>query len=157
MLMGLDRVLGAAVVKARRALQLEVHLTADRYDAADQSLAMSVVLCAIGMKSSTSPTPSGVKKRVIRTLVSGKYSCLDVQPPSAGASDSSHPAGIEDRGEDARGVKARTAIPVDRSIGADKRDAAEVADQSVIGDRKITGHCCLPHARHGLRRRWAGR
>ena len=28
------------------------------------------------MKSCTSPTPSGVRNRVIRTLVSGKYSCL---------------------------------------------------------------------------------
>ena len=29
-----------------------------------------------GMKSTTSPTPSGVRNRVIRIAVSGKYSCL---------------------------------------------------------------------------------
>ena len=33
---------------------------------------MSVVTGSIGMKSCTSPTPSGVKKRVMRMLVSGK-------------------------------------------------------------------------------------
>ena len=43
MLMALDRVLGAAVVKARRALQLEAHLTAHRDDPAHQSLAMLAV------------------------------------------------------------------------------------------------------------------
>ena len=29
------------------------------------------------MKSTTSPTPSAVKKRVIRTAESGKYICFD--------------------------------------------------------------------------------
>ena len=43
MLMALDRVLGAAVVKARRALQLEVHLTAHGDDPAHQSLAMRAI------------------------------------------------------------------------------------------------------------------
>ena len=29
-----------------------------------------------GMKSTTSPTPASVRKRVMRTAVSGRYSCL---------------------------------------------------------------------------------
>ena len=40
MLVALDRVLGAPVVKAWRALQLEAHLTAHRHDPAHQPLAM---------------------------------------------------------------------------------------------------------------------
>ena len=32
---------------------------------------------ATGMKSVTSPTPSGVMNRVIRMAVSGKYSCRE--------------------------------------------------------------------------------
>src|SRR5438105_426499 len=41
--MALERVLGAAVVKARRALHLEAHLTAHREDPAYQSLAMLAI------------------------------------------------------------------------------------------------------------------
>jgi hypothetical protein len=37
-----------------------------------------------GMKSSTSPTPSGVMNRVISMAVSGKYSCLVTYPSVAG-------------------------------------------------------------------------
>lgn len=41
--MALDRVFGAGVVKARRALQLEAHLAEHRHDPAYQSLAMLAV------------------------------------------------------------------------------------------------------------------
>ncbi len=36
------------------------------------SVAGALVLGETGMKSCTSPTPSGVRKRVIRTFVSGQ-------------------------------------------------------------------------------------
>ena len=39
----------------------------------------------IGMKSCTSPTPAGVRKRVIRTFVSGRYSCFGTQSSTIGA------------------------------------------------------------------------
>ena len=46
---------------------------------------------SIGMKSCTSPTPSSVKKRVMRTFVSGKYSCLASQSSPSGAARRSRP------------------------------------------------------------------
>src|SRR5207253_340530 len=49
-------------------------------------------------------------------------------------------ADIEDRGKNARGVKARAAIPVDRSVSPDKSNAMQVANEPMIGDREITTH-----------------
>jgi hypothetical protein len=46
-------------------------------------------------------------------------------------------AGVEDRREHAGGIEPRAAIPVDRPVGADKRDSVQVADQAVLGDRQI--------------------
>ena len=46
---------------------------------------------------------------------------------------------VEDRCEDARRVEARAAVPVDRPVGADERDGAQVADDSVLGDRQVRG------------------
>ena len=45
--------------------------------------------------------------------------------------------GVENRREDARRVKARTAVPVDRPDGADERNRVQVADQAVLGDRQV--------------------
>jgi hypothetical protein len=41
--------------------------------------------------------------------------------------------GVEDRGKHAGRVEAG-AVPVDRAIGADKRDRVQVADHSMLGD-----------------------
>ena len=40
--------------------------------------ARAAVALLTGMKSTTSPTPASVMKRVTRIAVSGKYSCLRV-------------------------------------------------------------------------------
>jgi len=45
---------------------------------------MATALDAVGMKSTTSPTPASVRKRVMRMAVSGKYSCLVVTESAAG-------------------------------------------------------------------------
>ena len=37
---------------------------------------LEAIVPATGMKSTTSPTPASVMKRVTRAAVSGKYSCL---------------------------------------------------------------------------------
>ena len=63
----------AGVVEARSDLDLEVHRpAAQRTRRTSRWRSMSAGSPAIGMKSWISPTPSGVKKRVIRTFVSGK-------------------------------------------------------------------------------------
>ena len=71
MLHELDLVLFAAVVEARHAFHLQAHLAAD---ATTRRISRRRWFGSrwIGMKSSTSTTPSGVMKRVIRTFVSGK-------------------------------------------------------------------------------------
>jgi hypothetical protein len=51
---------------------------------------------------------------------------------------------VENRGKDARRVKARAAIPVDRPVGPDKRNAVQVTDQPVIGDWEITAEPIPP-------------
>lgn len=38
----------------------------------------------IGMKSTTSPTPSGVRNRVIRIAVSGRYICFELNTSAVG-------------------------------------------------------------------------
>ena len=48
--------------------------------------------------------------------------------------------GVEDRHEDARRVKPRAAVPVDRPVGADQRDGVQVAGQAVFGDGQVAGH-----------------
>ena len=44
---------------------------------------------------------------------------------------------VEDRPEDARRVEPRAAVPVDRAVGADERDRAQIADDAVLGDRQV--------------------
>ncbi len=45
--------------------------------------------------------------------------------------------GVEDRPEDTRRVETRTAVPVDRPVGAYECDSVQVADQAVLGDREV--------------------
>ena len=68
-----DLVAGARVVEARGDVDDEAHLPAHREHPADHAVAVRRHAGhAGGMKSCTSPTPSGIRKRVIRTLVSGR-------------------------------------------------------------------------------------
>ena len=69
-----------------------------------------------GMKSWTSPTPAGVRKRVISTLVSGKYSCLFCHSPSAGRSAKCPPRSASSNeanmlGESNRGEQYQSIVP----------------------------------------------
>ena len=65
---------------------------------------------------------------------------------------------VEDRAEHARRVEARAAVPVDPSVRADERDAVQIADDAVLGDRQVIrqrrGRRGRDHdlrARHGFR------
>jgi hypothetical protein len=69
----LEVVACARVVEARRDLDHEARLAAHGEYAADQPVAtLPVAGVRRGIKSCTSPTPSGMRKRVMRTLVSGR-------------------------------------------------------------------------------------
>ena len=68
-----DVVRVAPVVEARLDLDPEGQLAPDAEHAPDQPVPVDAPGASwIGMKSCTSPTPSGVRKRVMRTFVSGK-------------------------------------------------------------------------------------
>ena len=47
---------------------------------------------------------------------------------------------VEDRAEYARAVEAIGAVPVDRALGADEGDRAQVADDPVLLDRQVVLH-----------------
>ena len=90
------------------------------------------------MKSTTSPTPPSVKKRVTSTAVPGRYSCLVVNASSTGRIEKRPPfSRVEDRAEQAGSVEALGAEPVDRALVADERDRVEVADDAVVLDRQV--------------------
>ena len=65
-------------------------------------------------------------------------------PPLAGGRDAEQAptVGVEDRREDTRRVETRTAVPVDRPIGAHQCDGVQVADQAVLGDRQVARPWC---------------
>ena len=48
--------------------------------------------------------------------------------------------GVEDRGEDGRGVESWETAPIDRAVAADERAGLEVADQAVVGERFVLTH-----------------
>ena len=54
--------------------------------------------------------------------MSGRYSCLESSRRSRRDAEQTPVVGVEDRREDARRIKARAAVPVDRPVGADERD-----------------------------------
>src|SRR2546428_9565222 len=122
MFMALDGVLSPAVIETRRALQLEAHLAAHCHDPAYQSLAMLAadrlpdrheVLDLAHAVRSQEASDQNVGVREIQLL--GRPALIGRRHAIAASAPS-----VEDRGEDARGVKARAAIPVDRSVSPDQ-------------------------------------
>ena len=73
---GVHRVLGAPVVEARFAPHVEQDLAAHALDPPNQHPPLVKRRPPTGMKSDTSATPAAESHRVIRTLVSGRYSCF---------------------------------------------------------------------------------
>src|SRR5581483_1894897 len=60
------------------------------------------------------------------------------------------PAAVEQATEDRRRVEAAGAIPVHRAVAADQRRRVTVADQRVIGDRRIASPVVVCWAHHWL-------
>src|SRR5689334_20762305 len=142
LLVRLDRVRRAAVVKPRRALELKAHLAPHRDDPAYQSLAVLAAnrLCdrheVLNLAHTTwsqEASDQNIGVREVQLLRS---------PASIGRGKAimAPATRVEDRPEDARGVNPGTAVPVDRAISPDESHAMQVADQAVIGDRKIIAH-----------------
>src|SRR2546429_5172506 len=96
-----------------------------------------------GMKSCTSPT-LGHQEAGDEDIGIGKVELL-----GAGAVDFGRDAeptaavGVEDRGEDARRVEPRAAVPVNRPVSPDERDGVQITDQAMLGDRQVARPLCL--------------
>ena len=156
-LVDLQRVRLAAVVESRLERASNSQLTAGRRDGmrtigGGRSATPGL---SIGMKSMTSATPFGDMKRVMSTAVSGKYSCLrDVLGVDGVQCEATALLVVEQRREDARRIEPRAAEPVDGAVGGDERARLLIADQSVIGDRRVVvGIAWLPGAA-GCTRLW---
>src|SRR5579884_627241 len=147
MLMRLDRVVRATVVKAWRALELEAHLAAHRDDPAHQSLAVLAADC-LGHRHeilnlahtirSQEASYQNIGVREVQLLRSPAL--IDWSEAVVAAA-----ARVKNRREDTWGVNPRAAVPVDRAISPDQSDAMQIADQTVVGDRKISARsrrCC---------------
>ena len=131
-----------AVVEAGRHVQLERHLARARNGpSARGGAGRSRRAAVIGMKSTTSPTPSSVMKRVTRIAVSGKYSCLLVKTRRAGGSGSGRPVSWSSSapkmlGESNRGAQNQSIDAVRRH----QRRGLEVADQAMVCDEWVVVH-----------------
>src|SRR5689334_17855938 len=146
MLKRLDCVPGAAIVKPWRALKLEAHLAAHRKDPPHQPLP---VLTAdrlsdrhevLNLAHTIRSQKAGNQDIGVREVQLLRRPALIYRSYAIATSA----ARVEDRREDARGVNAGAAVPVDRAISPDQSNAMQVPDQTVIGDRKITAHPGLP-------------
>ena len=103
-------------------------------------------MLAIGMKSTTSPTPDSVRKR-------GDEDCgvrvVELLPGKGVDRWSSAQVStviiVQQRAEDTRRVEAGRAEPVDCAVGADECRRLEVADKTVIGDEWVARHLSSIH------------
>ncbi len=121
-----------SVVKARSQLEPERDDARDPDDASDEPLAIAaechevVQLCdAIGRKEARDEDVGIGKVQLLRLGRDVRRSDPEIPAPLP----------IEDRGKDARRIEPFGAIPVDRAVGTDQRDALLVADHTVLRDR----------------------
>ena len=78
----------------------------------------------------------------MRMLVSGVELLGAPALALGGDPEQASAVGVEDRRKDARRVKPRTAVPVDRPVGTDERDGVQVTDQAMLGDRQVARPLC---------------
>ena len=132
-------VLRAPEVKPGSAFELEAHPAAHAEHATNQPVAMRPVPDLPDRHEILDLADSGrgeeardehVRVREVELLVLPFAACGPEHETAAAVR-------IEQRGEHARRVEPRAAVPVHRPLGADQRDRAQVADHSVVGDRRI--------------------
>ena len=140
----LDLVRGAAVVEARLEFDGEPHRAPDHPDVPHQ--VMAVGYPAPGDRHEvvylTDPVRGhepGDQDRGVRQVQLLAHVVVPV-----GLDREIAPAvGVEQRGEHAGGVEPGTAEPVHRPVLRDQRGRLQVADQTVVADVGIAGHCSL--------------
>jgi hypothetical protein len=139
-----DLVAGARVVEARGDVDDEAHLPAHGEDPADYAVAVRC-LTATRRGHEVLHLPHSVGHQEARDEDVGVGEVEQLGAPAVAFGRDAEQAaavGVEDRREDARRVKARTAVPIDRPVGADERHGVQVADQAVLGDRQVARPLC---------------
>ena len=135
----LERVLRPSVVEGRLALEAHVHRAAHAQHAADQTMAVPLARGRLDRHEVLHlADPVGIERARDQDVRVREVQLLRPRA-GVGGSDAVVPTavGVEDRGEDARRVEARAAVPVDRPVRGDERDRVQVADDAVFLDRRI--------------------
>ena len=135
----LDLVGGAAVVEAGLALDAQAHLAADADDPPDE-VALVVRIAVDGHEVLDLGDTVGRQEAGDEDVRVGEVELLD-RVVDGGRGDPVEAAAllVEDRGEHARRVESRRAVPVDRAVRTDEGDRVEVADDPVLRDGKVVG------------------
>ena len=121
------------VVEARVDLDSKSHLAADTEHPTDEPLAHPdghEVLQLAHSHGSQEARDEDIRVREVELLDGADPERRRDAVPTAAVL-------VENRSEDARRVEARAAVPVDRAVGPDERDRAQVADDAVLGDRQV--------------------
>ncbi len=129
----------APEIEPRRAFELEPHPPADAQHAANQPVTVR------SRKELTDrheildlPDSGGSQEARDQHVGVGQVQLLVLRLAIGGPERKvSAAVGVEQRGEHARRVKPRGAIPVDRSVRADQSHGVQVADHPVLGDRRV--------------------
>jgi hypothetical protein len=134
-----DLVAGARIVVARGGVDDETHPTAHNNDSAGDAMGMcGRTAPRHGHEVLHLPDAIGHQEACDEDVGVGEVELLGGPAVAVGRDPEQTPVGgVEDRREDARRVESRGAVPIDRPVGADERDGVQVADQAMLGDRKV--------------------
>ena len=143
----------AAVVKARRADQLDGHLALDALDRAHQRV-LGVVVggWARVAAGALARVPVADRQRVrddeparrrhprrLQHVGAGDVAAARRHVDPVGRDPERSRTAVEQRTEDARAVKSRQAQPLDGAVRRDQRAGVAVREERVVGDRREVG------------------
>ncbi len=139
-LVELELVRLARVVEAGPALEPEAHLAAHRHHLAHQPAGVARIAVdgheVVHLADAVRRQEAGDEDvRVGEVELPHRVAPVHGRDPVVAAL-----LGVEDRREDAGRVEPRAAEPVDGAVGADERDAVQVADHAVLGDGQVGAH-----------------
>src|SRR5450631_64830 len=131
----------AAVVEARRDVDVKAHLAPHAAKHPDQSMPVGGHLAAdrhevIDLTYPRLTEESGDQNGCVRQIHLLGIECTLRRPDAKVTA----PTLVEQRPEDAGRVEPRSAEPVDRAIGRDERSSLQITDQAVLCDERVIIH-----------------
>ena len=137
-------VLAAGVIECGKALEPETNRAPNYLGVADQ---LAVGLLGLAARLAPDRHEIGDLRHALvgketrdQDVGIGQIHLLDLRLGGGREAEIAADVLVEQRREDARGIEVGQAEPVDRTVSADKSDAAQVADDAVVRDREIA-HC----------------